>query len=127
MIKSKFFGHHLIELISVDSTNNYSTKLIRTGDYQDGTVIMAEYQTEGKGRRGKKWQSLANQNLTFSLIRDLKKFPLEDQFLITQVTSLAILESLKDLGMKNVEIKWPNDILVNRKKIDNMIMFFFNI
>ena len=54
------FGSVLIQLVSVDSTNNYIANLIEQGSCQDGSVIMADYQTQGMGQRGNSWQSVSS-------------------------------------------------------------------
>ena len=60
-------GSEIHHLSVVDSTNNYAAKLISDGQLQNGSVIMADFQTNGRGQRGNSWQSVSQDNLLFSL------------------------------------------------------------
>ena len=62
------FGSKFIFLDSVDSTNNYAATLIEQGKAENGTVVMADYQEQGRGQRNNHWQANKGENLTFSLI-----------------------------------------------------------
>ena len=61
-------GNHLIELDTVDSTNNYAAKLLLQTKLVNGTAIMTHFQTDGRGQRGSSWNSDPGKNLLFSLI-----------------------------------------------------------
>ncbi len=79
-------------------------------------VFLVENQTKGKGRVGRTWETLPDQNLTFSvLLKDT--FIGEKPNLITLATGVAVAQSIENLFQLNVELKWPNDILIDGKKI----------
>ncbi len=100
---------------SVDSTNNYAKKLARDGG-EYGVVVAAREQTAGKGRLGRKWISQKNEFIPFSLLLkpDIAPFQVAG---ITPIAGLAVCEALREnLGL-DCKIKWPNDIIVNNKKL----------
>ena len=108
-------GKKLIELDSVDSTNNYLSKLIKETNVLNGTVILAHYQTHGKGQRGNAWESNKGDNLTFSFCLDTSFLKISQNFLL----SMMVCNSVHELIIQYTDlchIKWPNDILVHSKK-----------
>lgn len=115
-------GSRIIQLSSVDSTNNYAAKLIEELKADEGTAIMASFQESGKGQRGAKWQSSQGLNLLVSVILYPRLLKPTDQFKLSKVASLAIYDLLAAQGIDNVAIKWPNDILVDKKKICGMLI-----
>lgn len=123
MYECLFLGNHTIALKEVTSTNDFAAELIKNQHalITDGTVVFAENQTNGKGQRGSVWLSQPNENLTFSVV--LKPSLLVDeQFLLSKIVALGIFDFLTNRGIKNVAIKWPNDIYVNNKKIAGMLL-----
>ena len=78
-------------------------------------------QTKGRGQQGNVWESEPNKNLTFSMVFKPEYLNPKDQFQLNMVVSLAIVEFLADLGVK-AEIKWPNDIFVNHRKIAGILI-----
>jgi len=119
--KSLKIGHSITRLKSVDSTNNYVAMLYNDGKINHGCVIMAEEQTRGRGQRDNKWISNPNENILISICIEPINFLVEKQFDITCFTSIAISNYLNELGIK-AEIKWPNDIMVNEKKIAGILI-----
>lgn len=129
-----FIGKNIIRLVNIDSTNNYAAQLLRS-DLQEparnaerhsvifeGTVILAQYQKSGKGQRGNSWESEKGKNLTFSIILHPNFLKPEQQFLLTEIISLALSDFLKSLEIPDVSVKWPNDVLVNGKKIAGILI-----
>ena len=114
-------GHKIIHLESVDSTNNYAATLISEGKADHGTVIMADDQFAGRGQRGAEWQVKPGQNLTFSLILFPDNLSVSDQFVLSQITALAIHDLLRKFGI-SAHIKWPNDIVVDERKIAGVLI-----
>lgn len=114
-------GHEIIHLERVDSTSNYIATLHKEGKVRHGMVILADEQTNGRGQRGAKWQSEAKQNLLFSFYIEYTNLPIDKQEGITHFISLAIQQSLHEHQVKSM-IKWPNDILVNSKKIAGILI-----
>lgn len=123
MLDSLYFGKNLIRLKTVDSTNNYSTEMLKGSFVPEGSVILAEEQTRGKGQRGNTWESEAGKNLVMSLILQPKFLSLQDHFQLTMAMSLGIVDALNQhLQGADCCVKWPNDILVNRKKICGILI-----
>ena len=93
------------------------------GDVQDTClIVVAAYQTAGKGCGSNSWESERGKNLTFSMLIHPENIPANEQFRITEITSVAMCETLKRYGCKEVSIKWPNDIYVGDKKICGMLI-----
>ena len=85
-------------------------------------VVVAAYQTAGKGCGSNSWESERGKNLTFSMLIQPEDIPANEQFRITEITSVAMCETLKRYGCKEVSIKWPNDIYVGDRKICGMLI-----
>ena len=116
-MKSQSLGNQIIKLSSVDSTNNYTAKLVKETKISFGTVIMADFQTHGKGQRSSIWKSEKGLNLLISIYFDSSFLNFENIFFLSKAIALAIRECIeKIIGIK-VSIKWPNDILINGSKI----------
>ncbi len=99
------------------STNTF----LLENDFPDGTVIVAESQTAGRGRRSRKWHSPPGKNLYFSiLLRDPGFTPLQ-VLQLNLVTAVAIVKALEEEGIR-ASIKWPNDILLNEKKLGGILI-----
>lgn len=121
-------GERIIELGSVDSTNKHAADLLAGGDIGHGTVIVAQEQTAGRGQRGRTWFSSMGLDLTASVVFRPEELKLSEQFGLAQVVALALHDVVsemmaaagRDAGM--VRIKWPNDILVDRRKIAGILM-----
>jgi len=118
---SLFFGNKIIKLHSIDSTNNYATARMYAEDWQEGSVVQASFQTSGKGQPGNHWESEENQNLLCSIILKPSFLPIRDQFLISKVISLSVLNMLESYTT-GVMIKWPNDLYVGQKKISGILI-----
>jgi len=119
---STTFDNQLIELESVDSTNNYAMARIHEGMASDGLVFLAHNQWAGKGQRGKAWFSESGQNLMVSLIIRPSPLEISQQFLFSASVALGILDLLKELESKNWSIKWPNDIYWNDRKAAGILI-----
>lgn len=98
----------------VDSTNKVAKELARRGR-SDKTVVVADYQTAGKGRKDRKFYSPKGTGVYFSLILR-PNVTAEDSVLITTATALSVAKSIEKLTENSAKIKWINDIFVNDKK-----------
>lgn len=121
------FGNTIIKLDAIDSTNDYARKLLLDdANIADGTVVLADFQSRGKGQRSKTWISEGGLNLTMSIILYPVNLKVEDQFLMTKVTSLGVLDCLGSIFDANLSdqlrIKWPNDIYVGDNKICGILI-----
>ena len=112
----------IIKLSATDSTNTYLRKKCNEELLNDYTVIVTALQTDGRGQMGTAWESEANKNLIFSVFKDLTSLHLEHSFFISMIASLSIFEALKKIGIPDLYIKWPNDILSDKKKICGILI-----
>ncbi len=122
-LNTLFTGKFLIKLNEIDSTNNYLKSWISNNAPIEGAVILAEQQTAGRGQAGTSWQSTTGQNITMSLLYIPKMILAKDQFVLSAMIALSIYELLEEfLPHQTIEIKWPNDIMVNQKKICGVLI-----
>lgn len=112
----------IIELDTIDSTNNYAMRLIDADTAQDGLTIIAQEQTTGKGQRGRHWKSNHGQNLLMSIIV-CPSATLDDQFLFNAAIAVAVAECMESLFEHwHISVKWPNDIIINDKKAGGVLI-----
>ena len=108
---------------NIDSTNSYLQNLLDKGEDVADNVVVTDFQTSGKGQGKNVWQSEDGKNLLFSIALDMSFLKAEDQFLLTQMVSVAMINVLKKyLPEENLFIKWPNDIYFNNKKIAGILI-----
>jgi BirA family biotin operon repressor/biotin-[acetyl-CoA-carboxylase] ligase len=112
-------GRKLHYFSELDSTNDYARKLAEQGG-MEGEVVIAESQRRGKGRLGRSWVSPPVRNLYFSIILRPKLSPLHAPQ-ITLMSAVALAESIQSFISVVPEIKWPNDILVDGKKLAGIL------
>lgn len=113
-LNTRYIGKNLYIYNEVSSTNTIAQFLSQNG-IGNGSVVVAEKQTAGRGRSGKSWESpLGGVWLSVMLTPDVdySKIPL-----ITLATGVAVAKALERIGVENPEIKWPNDIMINGKKV----------
>jgi len=114
-------GSEIIHFKSVDSTSNYIATLLKESKVVNGLVILADEQTEDRGQRGAKWQSTPSQNILCSFYIQHNELLINHQQNITHFVSLAIINCLNHFGLK-AKIKWPNDIVIDNKKIAGILI-----
>ncbi len=112
----------LIRLDTVDSTNNYAANLLKLSAVPEGTVITALRQTHGRGQRGAIWQSDPGENLLCSMILYPTSIRVDHQFSLIAMTALAVHSAVEDLIQKPVYIKWPNDLILDQKKVGGILL-----
>lgn len=108
-LNTKAIGRNVVFLDKVDSTNNYA----KNNELSNGSIVTCEEQTTGRGRLGRRWESQKGMCMTIVLIPEIE---LSQISRITQVGAAAVAEALEELEI-NAQIKWPNDIFLNSKKI----------
>lgn len=107
----------------LDSTNKHIQLLLENEDLLEGTVIWADEQTDGRGYGDNKWESMPGKNLLLSLILKPQFIKASEQFILTEIVSLALVSLIKKhLPNRNVSIKWPNDIYVDNMKIAGILI-----
>lgn len=103
------------------STNALLWEMIREKSLPEGFTVQTDFQTAGKGQTGNSWESDAGKNLLFSVVLYPQRVAVENQFIISQLVSLAIKEALDDY-VDNITVKWPNDIYWYDKKIGGILI-----
>ncbi len=93
----------------------------RDAMYSHGDVIVANKQSAGRGQRGHTWISDEGLNATFSVVLEPLSLPAREQFIISQITALSIVDVLAEYGI-SAKIKWTNDIYVGDKKICGILI-----
>lgn len=111
---------NIIVVNEVESTNNYANQLILDNAIE-GTVVLAQYQSKGRGQIGNRWESEAGKNMLASIILYPNSLSAAKQFIISKLVSLALADFLKN-EIDDVFIKWPNDIYVGNKKIAGILI-----
>ncbi len=112
----------IIKLDAIDSTNSFLRQLSVKDKVEDYTVVMANYQTNGRGQMGTQWTSQESKNLIVSVFKDVSFLKVEHSFYISIVVSLSIFKTLKLLQIKKLKVKWPNDILADNKKLAGILI-----
>ncbi|OBT12029.1 biotin--[acetyl-CoA-carboxylase] ligase [Vibrio sp. UCD-FRSSP16_10] len=108
-----------IEVIPIiDSTNQH---MLGQQDLESGSVCVAEYQTQGRGRRGREWVSPFGSNIYYSMYWRLEA-GLPAAMGISLVIGLALVDALEQLGIEGLKLKWPNDVYYNNKKLAGILV-----
>ncbi|MBR0338781.1 MAG: biotin--[Alistipes sp.] len=93
----------------------------RDEKYREGDVVWADFQTAGRGQRGHEWHSQKGENLTFSLVLEPTFMPIAEQFSVSEVVALSLVDMLAEYGI-GAKIKWTNDIYVGDKKLVGILI-----
>jgi BirA family biotin operon repressor/biotin-[acetyl-CoA-carboxylase] ligase len=112
---TKWAGQNIFYFDSIDSTNIKAKELAEQG-YPSGTLVVADRQTAGRGRRGHSWESDAGTGIFMTLMIKPEINP-NHASMLTLVTALAIAKALAEVTGETAQIKWPNDIVVHGKKV----------
>lgn len=121
ILNSFFIGKPYIYLSSCHSTNQYLKNMTELQNTEDGTLILADFQEQGRGQRGSVWESVAGENLIFSFLLKPKFLLVSEQFYLNMMVSLAIQDCVKTY-LPKVSVKWANDILHNYQKICGILI-----
>ena len=116
-MKSDFIGHSVEVLESVDSTNDYAKK--KAKELVDGSVIISLEQVKGKGRRGRSFHSGKGDGIYLSIILKPGFEPAKAPF-ITSIAGAALVNRFNKFNIQT-KIKWPNDVLINGKKVAGIL------
>ena len=111
----------VVKLDETSSTNTELKLLQQQSPLPEGSVVIADFQTSGRGQAGNSWYSTRGKNLLLSFLLYPYSVKARDQFIISRIVSLAIKRVL-DRHLDNVTIKWPNDIYWNDKKIAGILI-----
>lgn len=116
-LKTNIIGKKIFHFDTIDSTNDYAKKIAL--EELDGTIIISEEQTKGRGRVGRQWHSKSGEGIWMSIILKPDIIPKKAPF-ITLIGGASIVRALNKLGVETF-IKWPNDIIINNKKVAGIL------
>lgn len=119
-LSTSVFGKRVFEYYEVTDSTNLRARQLADGGADEGSVVVAEEQTAGKGRKGRSWFSAGQEGICLSAILRPPMSPAEASR-ITLTTAVAVAETLLSLTDLDVRIKWPNDILIHGKKIAGIL------
>lgn len=118
-LKTKIIGKKIYHLETAVSTMDIAYKLAQEGAFE-GTIVCAETQTKGRGRLLRSWNSPKYKGIYFSLILR-PNISAQEASKLTLITALSICEAIKEATGLNTKIKWPNDIMLEGKKIAGIL------
>lgn len=109
-----------LRLLAVAGSTNQEAMLLAQQGAPDGTVVVADQQTAGKGRLGRSWHSPPGANIYCSVV--LRRLPQTEQLpLIPLLTAVAVALALQDVAGLPARLKWPNDVLLNGRKVGGVL------
>ncbi len=114
-LTTKFIGRKLFVFESIDSTNACAKTLAEAG-CEEGTVVLADYQSQGRGRLGRTWLAEPGQNLLFSIVLR-PSIPQSQSPVLTFLSAVAVSRAVEKVTGVPTHCKWPNDVLLNKKKV----------
>lgn len=114
-LDTEWAGCRVVYFDVTDSTSIQAKRLAEQGA-RHGTLAVADRQTAGRGRRGRQWDSPSGTNLYFSILLRPRFHP-EKASMLTVLMALAATEAAEAAGVENIKIKWPNDLVLNGKKV----------
>ena len=117
---TQWAGQDIVYFKEIDSTNRYAKKLAGQGAAH-GTMVLADTQTAGRGRRGHSWISPAGSSISMTLILR-PDVPPAQVAKISLLTALATANAIRRVTGLDVRIKWPNDIVAGGRKVCGMLM-----
>lgn len=117
-----FATNKILVLEKVDSTNNYAMALIQRAEATNGNAVFAMEQTNGKGRRGKWWNSHIGDNIILSITAQMQWLPVSKQFELSVAAALGCHDFVSKYNPSTTSIKWPNDIFINDSKAGGILI-----
>ncbi|MDW3193618.1 MAG: biotin--[acetyl-CoA-carboxylase] ligase [Cytophagales bacterium] len=122
--KTAFLGKNVISLPECHSTNDLLMDYARMGKVEEGTIVITDYQTLGKGQRGNHWESEPGANLLFSVLLRPQFLEPRSQFYIGLCMAVATVNAIEALSspQAGLQVKWPNDLYLNDKKLAGILV-----
>lgn len=112
----------IIKLNAIDSTNTFLKNMVSKVVVDDFTVVVAKIQTKGRGQMNSEWVVEEGKNLTFSVFSRFIDLKVENHKYLNFCVSLSVFQALEALGLPNLSVKWPNDILSGNKKLGGILI-----
>ena len=115
---------NIIRVQTADSTNRLLKELSSSNALEEGSALIAETQTAGRGQKGASWEAAPGQNITCSLLLYPRFLSLKQHFLLAKIIALGVKETLDSLvpHLSSFSIKWPNDIYCENRKIAGILI-----
>ena len=128
-LRTSNVGQQLIYYQEISSTNDVARKLVKEDveeNKKNGAVIVADFQTKGRGKSHRRWEAEPFTNILMTVIVKKGEHPVETQGVaslqnITLLTGLVVCEVLNNLFDIKAKIKWPNDVIINNKKVSGIL------
>lgn len=119
-IHTKLIAKKIFAFETLGSTNDFAKRLVQK-DEHNGTLVLANEQTKGRGRQGKSWYAPPNSGLWFSII--LEPIQPTDKFgIVSLLAAVALAKTIERMTSLKPALKWPNDVLINSKKVSGILI-----
>ncbi|WKN32045.1 biotin--[acetyl-CoA-carboxylase] ligase [Porifericola rhodea] len=118
---TQFIGRQFLHLAVCDSTNAVVMQKLAADELQNGAIVLADFQTAGRGQRDARWDAAAGLNLTFTIAL-FPKLKVQQQFYLNIITTLALSDCLRTQLGEPFKIKWPNDLYYNNHKLSGILI-----
>jgi len=122
LAKPFFMGKRVVYMPSCHSTNEVASDLLKKGRIEEGTIVITDNQTKGRGQQGNHWEAEEGKNITCSLILRPKALPTIDQFVLNIIASLGVADIVREVLSIDTEVKWPNDVYCEGQKISGILI-----
>ena len=117
--KTEWLGNRIYYEAEIDSTNTKAMKLAEEGA-PHGTIVVTDHQKNGRGRRGRTWESPAGEAIAMTFLLRPKIDP-NNASMLTLIAAMAVARGIEDETGLKAGIKWPNDVIINRKKVSGIL------
>ncbi|GAB3533500.1 biotin--[acetyl-CoA-carboxylase] ligase [Pontibacter brevis] len=117
-----FIGQQLYFLPVCESTNSEAQQLLIKNEATEGCTVITHQQTKGRGQRGNSWEAEPGKNVTLSVILSPSFLAARQQFYLNIAVSLAVLDMLHEQGLHKAQVKWPNDLFYEGKKLGGILI-----
>ena len=117
--KTEWLGNKIYYETEIDSTNTKAMKLAEEGA-PHGTIVVTDHQINGRGRRGRSWESPAGEAIAMTFLLRPKIDP-NNASMLTLLAAMAVARGIEDETGLKAGIKWPNDVIINRKKVSGIL------
>jgi BirA family biotin operon repressor/biotin-[acetyl-CoA-carboxylase] ligase len=114
-------NYDIYRLDKVDSTNAHLLRLAEEG-FPEGTLVVADEQSAGRGRFGRIWESEPQANLLFSLLLRPHFLQRDEVFILTFAAAVSVAEAIEEIARVKSGLKWPNDVLLDGKKVCGILL-----
>jgi BirA family transcriptional regulator, biotin operon repressor / biotin---[acetyl-CoA-carboxylase] ligase len=117
-----FMGQQQFFLPVCESTNSEAQQLLLKNKATEGCVVLTDEQTHGRGQRGNTWEAAAGKNITLSVILSPTFLAVRHQFHLNMAVSLAVHDLLREQGLSQAQVKWPNDLYFEDRKLGGILI-----